>query len=558
MNSYIDPVIMDRGRGYLSGGHIVLLEEVGELIYRAEVEGGELYEVYVELDEDGTVLSSECDCPYDYGPICKHQAAVLLKLRDKTPLQSTMAGGSPLSLQRNLKELLEAQSKESLISLLLSFAADSEMVEQRVKLHVSRAGGVEELAECRKLIQTYINTYSDEHGFVSWRNVDRAVEGAEMVAEKARQAADDAEWVRAVRINLCILEEMLDLLQAADDSGGTIGGIIEESLERIQEVVQKIDRMSQGDHEEVFRMLLEESGHSLLDGWPDWQLAFLEFSSSLAVTADLRKEWEEHVSQISSRQREETWSGNYFAERLAMMRYRSIRAYEGEERARDYLNHHLHFSDFREIAIRDALDNGRYDEAIRLAEEGEQQDQARGLYGLVTKWKRYRFDAYRRSGQLDMQRKVGEELVLDGDYSYYRQIKDTYSASEWPAVYQSMLQKLEKDSWHSDIYTRILVEEGETARLLEYVRKQPARIEEFYPQLMRQFPTEVKELFQAHIQETAGRSSTRKHYQDVCRIIRMLQQAGGKAEAMETARMLLAKYPKKPAFREELMKLNYR
>lgn len=73
------------------------------------------------------------------------------------------------------------------------------------------------------------------------------------------------------------------------------------------------------------------------------------------------------------------------------------------------------------------------------------------------------------------------------------------------------------------------------------------------PYLMTAFPEEIKDLFQMHIEKSASQSSTRKDYQNVCRIIRMLHQVGGKVEAVKTVYSLLGKYPSKPAFREELM-----
>jgi hypothetical protein len=559
LSKCLDPVILDRGREYLLGGHVLSIEDIGDLAYRAEVEGSELYEVYVELDEEAEVISSDCDCPYDYGPVCKHQAAVMLKLRDHTAtLPESITKELPTNPNKSLKHLLEAESKESLITLLLSLAADSDVVEQRVKLHLSKVGGAKELEECRKLIRSYIDTYSDHHGFVNWRNVGKAVGGAEMVAEKACEAADNAEWTRAVEINHCILEEMVDFLQEANDSGGTIGCVIDQSLERIEEIILQSDRISQVDRESLFQLLLDESKQSRYDGWSDWQLAMLDSASRLAVTANLRMKWEKHASRMASEQTGGTSSGNYFAQRVAVMRFHLIQIYEDEGRAGDYLNSHLHFSDFREMAIQDAFHNGCYDEVIRLAEEGEAQDQAKGFPGLVKQWKKHRYEAYCRSGQLEFQRKLGVALVLDGDFSYYKPLKDTYPATGWRPVYLDMLQKLEKDKLPGNIYTRILVEEQECSRLLVYVKKQPSRIEEFYSHLNQPFPMEVKELFHIHIEAEAGRSTTRKHYENVCRIIFLLQQAGGKEEALQIARLLLAKYPKKPAFRDELMKLNYR
>lgn len=37
----------------------------------------------------------------------------------------------------------------------------------------------------------------------------------------------------------------------------------------------------------------------------------------------------------------------------------------------------------------------------------------------------------------------------------------------------------------------------------------------------------------------------------------MLEKVGGKDQAVEIMHMLLAKYPNKPAFRDEMFKLNY-
>jgi uncharacterized Zn finger protein len=45
------------------------------------VDGSEIYEVEVRLDEDGEILDIAYDCPYDWGEICKHQVAVLLAVR---------------------------------------------------------------------------------------------------------------------------------------------------------------------------------------------------------------------------------------------------------------------------------------------------------------------------------------------------------------------------------------------------------------------------------------------------------------------------------------------
>jgi hypothetical protein len=464
-----------------------------------------------------------------------------------------------MSQQKNLKKLLEAENKDSLIDIILSLAADDESVEQRIKLlQKSKTAGNKRVVECRKLIRSYRSDYADKDGFINWRNVSGAVKGAEIVAEKAREVAKEGDWIGAVRIELCILEEMVDMLQVSDDSGGTVGFVIEESLERMHDLTLVSDCIPQKELQTAFQLLLDESKQFRFAGWPDLQLALIENASYLAADNALRKKWDEHVLRMSNEHRGSSWSEHYFAEQLAKMRYQHIKTREGEELAKEYLYQQLHFSEIRKIAIENALNSGNYKEVIKLAEEGEERDQANGLRGLVNQWKQYRLEAYQRSGEIDKLRKLGEELVLDGDYSCYQKVKDTYQRAEWPPVYKSLMQRLgEKGEGYSDIYPQILLEEHDAELLLEYVTKKPNRIEEYYLYLKEQFPEQVKDLLRAYIVEKADQSSTRKQYWNVCRIIRLLEKVGGKEEAVDIAHVLFAKYLNRPAFRDELMKLKY-
>lgn len=77
----VEPVIVQRGRRYYRSGAVTeCTEEGGEIT--AEVQGSENYRVRMEIDDDGTIGSHRCSCPYDYGEFCKHEVAVLYYLRD--------------------------------------------------------------------------------------------------------------------------------------------------------------------------------------------------------------------------------------------------------------------------------------------------------------------------------------------------------------------------------------------------------------------------------------------------------------------------------------------
>ena len=77
----VEAIIVQRGRRYYRSGAVTeCTEEDGEV--RAEVQGSENYRVRMEIDDDGTIGSHRCSCPYEYGEFCKHEVAVLYYLRD--------------------------------------------------------------------------------------------------------------------------------------------------------------------------------------------------------------------------------------------------------------------------------------------------------------------------------------------------------------------------------------------------------------------------------------------------------------------------------------------
>lgn len=539
----IDAVILSRGRDYLQRGLVSVLTNLGGGDFVAEVQGRERYKVLVKLDPlSDAVLSLDCSCPYD-APICKHGVAVLLLMRD----EGTDKPKTLLPPQMPLKHRLARRSKEDLVELLVSLASESDVIARRIEMSVFEGGDEARVRESRLLIRSYIDDHADRHGFVEYRDVYRAVDGARLVMEQARGATDGS---LALTLSFCVLEEMLDLLQTADDSSGTIGGVIEESLEYVGEVLSRIDADSELEAERFFDMLLAESADGRLHGWPDWQLRLLGWALDLATTAERKTLWDQQVAAITPYHKAETWGRDYFGEKTAMMQYHWLIQYEGEIQARNFLKDHLRYPSFRELAIQEALQAGRYDEGLELARDGEVLD--RGLRGLVHKWKELAYQAARASGQLELQRTISRELVETGDYDYYAPLKATYSSNEWRSVYPEILQSLAASRPYDRVYTRILVEERELERLLAYVSERPERIEEFYRVLMPEFRPAVIRLFQAHIQATAVHSTTRKAYQNVCRIIRMPQQAGAELEASQITGMLLNTYTNKPAFREEL------
>ncbi len=543
--SYIDRRVYLRGYDYYENDHIASVKRTGENTYVAEVEGANTYTVEVRLDESLNIIEAFCDCPFDIGEYCKHQVAVFLALRDMK--HGTADEG------RDIQQILASRTQEELVAFLLKLAVEDEGVSRRIQLEFAATDGNEEMREAISLIQSYIRDNSDRHGFVGYRGAANAVYGAELVLEKAAALSEQKESVRAVDLALCGIREMVNLVQSADDSDGVIGGVIEDGFSLIDDIIEDAE-LGLSDKSTLFENLMQECADGRYDGWIDWRLQFLEICSRMADVPELRTRLEQQMTVWAECEDADSWSDNYLAERLNQIRYNVILQNDRAEEAQKFVQSNLQFSTFREMAIVKAMQEKDYDQVIELALAGEAKD--KGSRGLIDNWKGYRYRAYQLANRIDEQRELALDFILDGSYDFYSELKETYSADEWAGVYPQIILSLESQGrFYNDIYTRILIEEGERAKLLEYVKQNPWSVGAYYEHLLPAFKEEVYGIFLENIERTAAGASNRGGYQRVCDIIRDLIKAGGNDQAQEIKQTLYNRYARRPAFRDELSRI---
>ena len=77
----IEQKIVERGLSYYKSGDVKRLEKVSENEFSAVVFGTEKYSLFVKLNGE-MIVEHECDCPYNYGDVCKHEVAVFYAIRN--------------------------------------------------------------------------------------------------------------------------------------------------------------------------------------------------------------------------------------------------------------------------------------------------------------------------------------------------------------------------------------------------------------------------------------------------------------------------------------------
>lgn len=559
--NHLPKMIVARGREYFFEHRVKSLEEKCPNEYAATVIGNDDYTVELTVNDDGSIVEVACDCPYTGGDHCKHMTAVFFALHERR-YQHTSAASRPISKlaqnelslsssEQQLRQYLASLESENLIELLLTFAEEYPGIGDRLKARA--VAPHEEKEHWLRLMRRSIQEAMDHHGFITFRNCRYAIEGAEQVVERARAALDDGEYELAVELLSAVLEEMANLVEFADDSGGEVGIVVDEVESLMSELA---DTVPAGKVSEAcFTKILSSAQNACFDGWANWRLPLLEVAVGLVTTTQQRMQIERYLQKLMGTSADETssFSSNYDAESFCSLYHKLITECDGPEKAAEFLYQHLHFPRFRKMAIADVLQEQKYKEAELLALEGESKDCQ--LPGLVRQWKELRFEIYQQGKNIEQLRHVGTELVLAGDFKFYGKVKNTYDSSEWSRVYPDILDALANRSYYSDAtYTSILIEEKEWDKLLSYVTKQPNRIIQYYQHLLPQFSSQVYELFAKVIIKESERSSSRAHYQQVCSHLKLMKEIGDHQKALDLAGELLSKYPRRPAFREELLK----
>jgi hypothetical protein len=257
---------------------------------------------------------------------------------------------------------------------------------------------------------------------------------------------------------------------------------------------------------------------------------------------------------LSTRQSIETnkWSSDYEDHQFQKLQLEIINQFDGETAAVDYIEQHLDNNDFRRIAIKTAISDALYEKALKLCLDGEHKDTS--LPGLVNGWKKSRYEIYEKMGDVQSQKTLAFELVLGGYFEYFKKLKTLYTKDEWSAVLQNILEKLVNRN-RNNVYVDILIHENLKLQLLEYCRKNTDLIKSYYTHLLPEYVNDVGAIFVEYILERAVHANGRSHYKDICGLIQHYKKACGEEAAYKLRNELKEKYPKRPAFLDELSKL---
>ncbi len=540
----INRTILDRGYDYFLEGRVQEAFELRENEYVFHIEGSDDYQVEIGLKDNGNIIYSVCDCPYDFGPVCKHEVAAYYQLLHMLNESAKNGEGNRKHFKAaDLEGILAKLSKEELIQMVVDLADNDSALKRSLIVRYSNRDIQEELEECRKLIETIVRKYAGRGGFITYQKTSDFVFELEEVIEKSENAAD---LLQGLEIALLLLEEAVSAFQYADDSSGEIGSFVDRTMLTILEIVQQ---SQPGDErEEIFNRLLGFSDNDIFRGWENFQLELIyicfEFADEIIFRDRLRMKIESLLGKESSR---------FMKEDLLICLYQLIDSYgEGGEADR-FIAEHLQYSYFRELLLGKCMKEKDYNRVINLAKEGERQD--RDHPGLVFKWKKFRYQAYEYLSLKEEQQALAMDLFLNGKFDYYHDLKKLAADSD--ALYHNLKNELKsKSGWsYRELFQQLIETENDAEEMLEYIKRSPEDIEEYAEKLFEYRKDEVIEIYIEHIKSAASIAANRRAYQVVCDKNKNFKKLADKEVQEKLINELIVLYRKKPAFADELGKI---
>ena len=541
---YFPSKILKRGFNYYIDGHVEDLDKINATTWRADVAGyNSIYEVEIKIKNDRTIDYMFCTCPYEGD--CKHIVATMYAIEEQIK-QDIPISSVKKAKKKNLKQLLQTQTKEQLIELVLHISNTHSKV--KTELEMRFAPPEDELEKARQLIKEHLRTVQDRSGFIHRRDVGRGLYGIDLVLQQAEQALSLQQPMQALQLALLSFRSALDVISYADDSSGEISDLIYECINVLSNIIlEGMECWDATEEQQVFALLIKESSNCQLSGWPNLKFELLNLCLPLTVNDDVEAQLINYLHEF--KKEDNDWHSRYKQTELLKLEHSIISLKKGATAAAAFLQQHSDNDDIRLQIIEQALSDQDYEKALSLAKEGIQKT---NYPGYINDYLKYRYQAFEVLGNVLELQQIGANLVTNGKLEYYQKLKNLYSELEWETVCENILDNLKENRSYD--YFLLIQEEKHLPRLLQYCDTLPSAIVELAKILHPVYPAQVQKLFVQFIEESAKTANSRNKYYNIAQYIKKFHALGYEKEAANIVEQLLTQYPKRTAMRDEFKK----
>lgn len=537
--SWFAPHILKRGEAYYDEG-LVTLEEICEEEITAVVEGSELYNVQIWLN-DGRVVGMDCTCPYAAdGNACKHMAAVLYEAND-TDLADAQARDE--QSRKELEQAITKLSTEEAQKLLLELAKAYPDAGEFILLHTAKQLPESATAQWSRKLKDLENRYSDRSGFIDYDYAYTYTSKLEMLLNSTIPNMVEAGLLEEAFHRVC------DVYLAAtsvemDDSDGGLGMLIGCCEGHWESILEHADQNLCSKMYQWFSVQCDEEPYGFMEPF-----MLQAFQDEAGLKHNLS-----YIEKKIEASKDDSWQlPEYVRKKLRIMETLNAPQAEIDGVTRQFYR----FPDVREYLIDRTLSEKRFEDAIALLEESKDID--KDAYRGVDRWCKRLIALYRELGREDALKK---ELLFflthcsQRDLEYVMALKELTDEDSWPEVRETLLR-----SPSIAAVANLLLESEELYdRLMENIRKTGSifALDQFTDTLLPYYPDEILAMNLDYLRREMKTANNRKHYYTLIQRLKTLKQYPcGTLEAKKLADEWRTAYPRRSSMFDELKKAGF-
>ncbi len=538
------PHIWQRGQTYYRDGHILDIRYHGNCA-TAEIEGTEIYNVSVSLDERTNHIEDfSCDCPYgEDGTPCKHLAALLCALED-----TNNEGSSKKETEPAFEQIVELLSTEQMRQLLVLFAQENSFVWEKILLAATNQLPHSQKQQWQLDLQAMTDEAGDRHGYIDYEEAyDYCCSLAEYLYDRVPDLLNNGLVMDAFELVCLVFQTGME--QDLDDSDGGLTVLANSCMGDWNKILEIASAEKQKEMYHWF--CTEYQKGDLTQMFLDEYIFIAPWS--IEIVPELLRFLDQQIQVcVDSKQH------NYRLNDLVSYRIHWMeRAGASHTEREAYLQRHHQLSAVREIEIAQAKRNSDWITAIALLEESKILDSDK--IGLVAKYSELLIEIYEILRDYTAMRKELEYYLFmfrQDDLKHVEKMKSILSPVEWKNMRSKLL---DSKTMQYQIYP-LLYQEAFYEEMMERIEADTDlyNLQQYENLLKMKFPLRCAAVYQTYLHQAMDQASNRKAYWSVIQVLKKLKKyPEGNAKAQEVAEQWKLTYPRRTSMLDELRKAGF-
>ncbi len=544
----LDPIVFQAAKNHYKGGHILQLKQFDRNYWLASVEGRDIYQVAVTIEDDRQLIW-RCGCG-DSDPICEHVAAVLLALEDQlgsAPVKKGKKPGRKKSGKADmLREVVAYLSREEVDALLVKQALKDEGLQNMLlaEPHKERKYGRGAKGDVRDILQAV----QGKHKFIDYWGAAEAADGLLLLLDLAQEYLETGRTAHALRIFKAVIEEVVPALAHADDSMGALSECVQFAFDGLMMAADELDKNKRAL---LFKYCLQKARQEPFTDW-DWIWDLAGIAGALVETSEQRQVFFSALDEMANRRSGQGWAAEYDWERAALLKI-AIYQREGNSRAaHDFLVKHQHKERMQFVLALLYIEEGNLDEARKIGEAWLAKPRP-DIPALKPDFLAALLEIAEIEGDLEKQKSLLWNLYVEtGEIEYFDMLEELYDDEEWPELRRKILRHLDSSDQLWMDTGQLFVEEKMWPELADFVLAKPKAAPTYHQYLAKEYPHELSQAYEKLARETLQVQVSRKGYRQVCCYLRKMQELGEAERVKELVTGWRLEYKQRHALQEEL------